>query len=193
MNIYRKVCLISYLYLLPFTAYCGDNVPPTPTPTPVVVIDSNVLTQFAQNVAANGNFSLAVSPGYAPKLGNGAWGLAVLGGYQASEFIGAYLRADLFDGNYTVASGSVTAQYPIHFGKLTVRPFVEAGVGTALGGAGDKNRDVFAIAGGGAMIDLWQSKDAKQSLSVLGAVETWQPTYSGISIYRVGAVYSLHF
>lgn len=167
----------------------------TPSPTPVVVIDKNVVNplQFAEEVTKAGNFSIAVSPGYAPKLGNGAWGLAVIGGYQISEFLGAYIRGDILDGNYYVASGSVTAQYPLHFGKLTVTPFVEAGVGSTLGGPTDHAKEVFAIAGGGAAVQLWQSKDGRQSLSVLGAVETWQPTYSGVSIYRAGATYTIHF
>lgn len=183
----KKLRYYFYLCLIPFTAFAGDVVQPTPTPP-----DINPL-KFAEAVANAGNFSLAVSPGYAPKLGNGEWGLAILGGYQINQYAGAYLRADLFDGNYTVASGSITGQYPITFGKLTVRPFVEAGVGSTLGGAGDKNKDVFAIAGGGVAVDVWHSKDNRQSLSGLVAVETWEPTYRGISIYRAGIRYGMTF
>lgn len=149
---------------------------------------------FAQSVAKAGNFSIAVSPGYAPKLGNGEWGLAVVGGYQHNQYVGAYVRADLFDNNYTVASGSLTAQYPIHFGKnVTIAPFAEAGLGSTLGGGGDKNKDVFAIAGGGFAAEFWKSNDGSQSLAALFAVETWEPVYHGVSIYRVAVAYTVHF
>jgi hypothetical protein len=189
-----KAPLIALLFL-PLVAFAGD---PAPAPTPVV-INSNVLTDFAQNASKAGNFSLAVSPGYLAKVNNGAWGLAVEAGYQINQWTGAFIRADLMDGSTYVASGSLALQYPITFGKITFRPFIEAGVGSALGGAGDKNKNVFAIAGGGAAVDVWQSKDktgkadGKYNLSAFVAVETWEPVYHGISIYRGGIVATAHF
>lgn len=185
-NLTHISLLIATSFMLLQTAMAG------PEPTPVQISQDATL-DFAKSVASAGNFSIAVSPGYAPKLGNGEWGLAILGGYQINQYVGAFLRVDLFDGNYTVASGSATAQYPITFGKFIVRPFVEAGVGSTLGGDGDKNKDVFAIAGGGVAVDLWNSKDGRQSLSALVAVETWEPVYHGISIYRAGIRYGISF
>lgn len=181
----KKLLLSLFLAVCSLSAFAGQpDDPQSALPD---------LSHFAAEVSKAGNFSLAVSPGYAPKLGNGEWGLAIFGGYQFNQFAGAYLRADLFDGNYTIASGSITAQYPINFGKITVRPFVEAGVGSTLGGDGDNNKKVFAIAGAGAAVDVWRSKDGRQSLSAIVAVETWQPTYTGISIYRAAAAYTIHF
>lgn len=179
--------ILSFLFSFWLSAIALAGPESSPSPTPINVV------KFAEEVAAAGNFSIAVSPGYAPKLGKGEWGIAILGGYQINQFLGAFLRADLFDGNYTVASGSLTAQYPITFGKLTVRPFVEAGVGSTLGGGADKNKDVFAIAGGGIAVDLWASKDGRQSLSAFGAVETWEPVYHGVSIWRGGLRYGVKF
>lgn len=186
--------LLSILCLTASLAFAGEVVQPSLSATPpILTVNEQALIHFAESAANAGNFSLAISPGYAPKLGNGEWGLAILGGYQINQYAGAYLRADLFDGNYTVASGSLTAQYPVKFGKLTIRPFAEAGVGSTLGGAGDKNKDVFAIAGGGVAVDCWKSKDGRQSLSAMFAVETWTPTYTGISIYRAGIRYGITF
>ncbi len=85
----------------------------------------------------------------------------------------------------------MTAQLPITFGKFTVRPFVEAGVGSDLGGSGTQS--VFAIAGGGVIADLWHSQDGRHSFSAGFAVETWEPKYHGISIYRGFADYTIHF
>lgn len=183
----KTILSLSIVILTAGSLLAGD---PAPSPTPP---NTQTIIEMGEGIARAGNFSLAVSPGYAPKLGKGEWGLAILGGYQINQYAGAYLRADLFDGNYTVASGSVSMQYPIVLGKITVRPFVQAGIGSTLSGAGEQNNQIFAVAGGGIAADVWHSKDGRQSLSVLGAIETWEPTYSGVSIYRAGMRYGISF
>jgi hypothetical protein len=157
-------------------SFAGPTAVPAPTP------NTNI-TEFGEGAVKAGNFSLALSPGYAPKLGNGEWGLAVIGGYQATPYIGAFLRADILDKNFYVASGSATFQLPIKIrDKVNFIPFAEAGVGSVVGGNTSQQKEVFAIAGGGANVSY--QFNAHWEFYVGGVVETWVPVYTGISMYR---------
>ena len=149
---------------------------------PQTVPDTNI-TRFAENAFEAGNFSLTLSPGYAPKLGQGEWGLAVIGGYQATPYIGAFIRGDLFDNHFYIASGSATFSVPIKVkDNLYFVPLAEVGVGSVLSGNTSQKQEVFAIAGGGATLD-WQINNS-WSVYAGGVVETWEPVYSGVSMYR---------
>lgn len=177
-----KTTLIAALSLISSSVFAG----PEPAPTPNVDV-----TKFAEDVFKAGNITLAVSPGYAPKLGAGEWGLAVIAGYQVNQFLGTFIRGDLMDNNFYVASGSATFQVPIKIkDKLFFRPLAEVGVGSVLGGQTDKKQEVFAIAGGGGMLD-YQINDHWR-VGVGGVAETWEPVYHGVTMYRgiIGATYT---
>lgn len=144
--------------------------------------DTNIV-QTAEDAVKAGNFTLALSPGYAPKLGQGVWGLAIFGGYQATPYVGAFIRGDLMDKHYYVASGSATFQVPIKIkDRLSFIPFAEAGVGSVVGGNTSQQKEVFAIAGGGGNI-AYHFND-HFDFYVGGGAETWVPVYTGVTMFR---------
>jgi hypothetical protein len=137
------------------------------------------ITGTLNDIGSASNWMFAAYGIYDFTTAKAGGGLAAV--YNVTDLVGTTLRLDYINDQLWRPSGGLQIQYPIKLfnGKITVIPFVDSGLSTAIGGAGDKNGSAIAIYGTGAAIRIGSRWD------ILGNYERWDND----SQVRFGALY----
>ena len=138
------------------------------------------------------NWTVAPYASYAPKL-QYKYGGGLAAVYYLTPYIGTQIRAQYLDtGSGTGANslwlpnGTLTLQSAYQpLGArvpITLRPVIEAGVGTNLKG------EMYAIAGAGAELDVYQggATSRLRRVSLFYGAEQWQGQNQKFAVHQIG-------
>ena len=125
------------------------------------------------------NWTVAISPSYAPGLKNSTGKAQEFGGtlalmYPLSQYVLTGARLDFLGGDLFNPSIGATFQVPIKwFGPFNVTPFAVSGVSMPISGAAKANGVVGAIYGAGLKATLWQSAAGTTRVGAFYEAEKW--------------------
>lgn len=153
-------------------------------------------------IGSYSNLTLAVYPSYAPDLINGdgrkdQWGAGAALVYSFEGTVGEHLfagvRVDYLGHEFWAPSINGGLKADLHFGSITLTPFMYTGVIWATSGAGDQNGDGGVLFGAGAKVTVWRGQllGANAEVGVGAAVEKWS-NFAG-QVYHIAPVLKLSF
>jgi hypothetical protein len=157
--------------------------------------------QLASGASEAGQITVAAYPGYAPGLtldGEKAeWGAGMALLYPLGDYVLVGGRLDWMADEFWMPSATVGLKLDVKlFNKLVVTPFTIGGVIVPLGGAGEENKEVGAIVGGGIYSTVWNWNGAdgksKGGLQVFYAAEMWT-LWPDVLIHRPGIAVTVRF
>lgn len=134
----------------------------TPPPKPISEVIGNTLGSIQ-------NWSAYVYGTYAPDAPK-KYGGGLLAVYNVNENFGAGVGLDALGTEFNMVSGNITLKVPTHplsfigWTNVVATPFLLAGIGTPMGGAGKANGNISTIAGAGTALDVFTVKGFQASI-----------------------------
>lgn len=153
----QSLILIAFLVSAAFCAKAQTNTNSIPWYSGLQAIGNDVIN--ATNVAVAPYASVLVTGAEKGKVGGGLLAL-----YDINNYVGAGVGVDYL-GQWSEFSGNIQIKLPIQplttFGltNFTVTPFILAGIGTPIAGAGTANGGISAITSAGVNLDIYKFSD----------------------------------
>lgn len=130
------------------------------------------------------NWAVATYGTYAPDSPK-KYGGGLLAVYNVNNNFGAGIGVDVLGSQFNMVSGDLTLKASIHpftflgWSNVVATPFLLAGIGTPMGGAGKANGNVSTIAGAGTALDVFKIKGFQASIGYEYSLWSGAADFSG--------------
>jgi hypothetical protein len=156
---------------------------------------SKRFVEFAQGASTFKSLTFAVYPSYAPELVTGGkkdlFGFGATALYPLGNFAYTGLRVDYLGHEFWAPSINIGLKADVQIFGVNVTPMTYTGAIVPLSGAGNQNREVGYIIGGGASVSIWKGKafGKDASFALAAAAEKWS-NFPG-NVYHIAPVFTI--